>query len=213
VEEFARRERQRADRALKTAGRRKLKLTKEFLDNLRIVYPFSAINLFSLEKEIERLQRAFEHALKERWKTLPKDHPAKCPISLFGAMDYGRLEVAHTRTLAWLLDPSKEHGFGRVLLDSFLHSLHIDGKLTETKVTAERLFKSSSNTDVGRTDIWIEGRIRHAQWRIVIEAKIGAKEIIPKEKIFEVDKRTVLRSVASAVRKIRKKQLEDLFEI
>jgi hypothetical protein len=59
--------------------------------------------------------------------SLPEDDPIRCPISLLGTLDFGRLETAHTRTLAWLLDPGREHGFGAHLLRSLL--AHVRGGL------------------------------------------------------------------------------------
>ena len=55
-------------------------------------------------------------------------------------MGYGRLETAHTRTMAWLLG-EEEHGFGSRLLEALL-SLLLDGRkihLTHvSKVESER---------------------------------------------------------------------------
>jgi hypothetical protein len=71
----------------------------------------------------DRLQawRDRTHELVSPWRaSLPDDDPLLCPVTLFGTMDLGRLETAHTRSLAWLLNPTKEHGFGNTLIEALL---------------------------------------------------------------------------------------------
>jgi len=98
-------------------------------------------------------------------------------------MDFGRLETALTRALAWLLD-KEEHGFGSSLLDALLRHL-LDGRaihLTEVeKAASEYLIQCGpSSLDAGRIDVLAEGRWvesgKEARWRLVIEAKIDAWE-------------------------------------
>jgi hypothetical protein len=98
-------------------------------------------------------------------------------------MDYGRLEVAHTRALAWLLDPSNEHGFDNALVKSMLEKLDWPGRrraFCVRSVEAERFYKNSAEEDAGRTDVWLEGLWGDTQGGkpglIVIEAKIDACE-------------------------------------
>jgi len=115
---------------------------------------------------------------------LPKDDPLLCPVSLFGTMDYGRLETAHTRALAWLLDPdkNKEHGFGNKLLKALLERVAGDRSLALDEacdVEFERAIDDHEAT--GRLDIfaegnWIDPSGRRLPWAIVLEAKIDALE-------------------------------------
>jgi len=114
---------------------------------------------------------------------LPADDPLRCPISLFRTMDYGRLETAHTRTLAWLLDPKKneEHGFGHALLEALLGRLadrdHFD-RLNVDRVVGEYPLEGSAGN--GRLDVLAEGDWEsmgeHVLWTLVIEAKVDAWE-------------------------------------
>jgi hypothetical protein len=109
---------------------------------------------------------------------LPADDPLRCPISLFGTMDYGRLETAHTNALAWLLDPNKPHHFGDTLLRAVLawHPEGQDSKLHQyCKISKEHHIST-----VGRLDILAEGEWDNGNtsvpWLLAIEAKIDANE-------------------------------------
>ncbi len=112
---------------------------------------------------------------------LQLDDPLLCPISLFGTMDYGRLETAHTRTLAWLLDPTKNHDFSDVLLVALLRRLaredHFDS-LRRVHVASERPIDVPGVN--GRLDVLAEGfwecTGKLARWTLVIEAKVDAWE-------------------------------------
>ena len=114
-------------------------------------------------------------------KSLPLDDPLLCPISLFRTMDYGRLETAHTRTLAWLLDPTKEHGFGPALLAALLRWLtrrdQFDSLSTEHVASEYHISGAEEN---GRLDVVAEGTWREdgkqVRWILVIEAKVYAWE-------------------------------------
>jgi hypothetical protein len=82
------------------------------------------------EQHLKTLAQSFDSwrqrtrvRMKEYMAGLPEDDPLLCPISLFGAMQYGRLETAHTNVLAWLLNPTKEHGFEATLLKALLASV------------------------------------------------------------------------------------------
>jgi hypothetical protein len=98
-------------------------------------------------------------------------------------MDFGRLEAAHTRALAWLLDPKKEHGFGNSLVNSLLNEVHPSGErqaFWADLAEAERFYHITAKEDTGRTDVWIEGRWGKSRsgsrGLIVIEAKVDASE-------------------------------------
>jgi hypothetical protein len=124
-----------------------------------------------------------QRLLQQYLAQLPADDPLLCPVSLFGTMDYGRLETAHTRALAWLLD-DQDHGFGSRLLEALLRLL-LEGReirLTHvSRVESERPVRCGpASADAGRIDVLAEGRWEESgnevPWRLVIEAKIGAGE-------------------------------------
>jgi hypothetical protein len=116
--------------------------------------------------------------MKRYFIGLPKNDPLRCPISLFGVMDYGRLETAHTRALAWLLNPGKEHGFKDSLLQALLSHLFASGAISSVQV--ERIRAEYANED-GRFDILVQGHSQRSgekrdNWLLLIEAKIDADE-------------------------------------
>jgi PD-(D/E)XK nuclease superfamily len=117
----------------------------------------------------ERLQRYLDR--------LAQDDPIRLPVSLFGTMDYGRLETAHTRTLAWLLGKGKaEHGFGFRLLDALLSDLQD----TKISVVGSPVVEGEYYIDPDRIDVFAEGKWEangeSTSWCLVIEAKIDAEE-------------------------------------
>jgi hypothetical protein len=164
-------------------------LPTAFLRDLEEVYEADGADDSSPE-ELDRLGarldkwgRDCEERLRKAREKLHPDHPVKCPISLFRTMDLGRHEVAHTRALAWLLDPRGEHGFENVLVNALLGQVHCSGEqpaFYPDRVAAERFYRISEGEDAGRTDVWIEGRWGKSRGGgrglVVIEAKIDALE-------------------------------------
>jgi hypothetical protein len=136
-----------------------------------------------LAERFRRWRSQTEKDLKGLLRRLPEDDPLRCPISLFATMDYGRLETAHTWALAWLLDPTKEHGFGSKLLEALL--VHVRRRhlpVQVHQVANERFIDLPGKSDVtGRIDVlsegdWIDRDGRRIPWLLVIEAKIEASE-------------------------------------
>jgi hypothetical protein len=141
--------------------------------------------LLNLGRQLDKIRSYTRDKVTEKIEPLRKtdpENPLFCNVSLYAPMDYGRLEVAHTRTLAWLLDPSKEHGFGASLLSALFPLF--DDEIAKNRpfkikdVRSENLHYDSDNEILGRTDIWIEGKWddNKKSFLIVIEAKIDAPE-------------------------------------
>src|SRR5262245_41158484 len=107
------------------------KLASSFLNDLQTAYAsataavslklagISAVDLNFLEKQLNIWRTHHDELLEQYLRQLPSDDPLFNPVSLFGTIDYGRLEIAHTRALAWLLG-DHEHGFGSKLIESQL---------------------------------------------------------------------------------------------
>ena len=140
----------------------------------------SAVDLQFLGDRFKKWRESTQDFVRDRLAELDKDDPLKCPISLFRTMDYGRLETAHTRVLAWLLDPEAEHGFGTALLAPLLRRAgggdHSDVLRVE-RVAPE--FMIGTSEAMGRLDVVAEGTWEGAEgggWLLVIEAKVGATE-------------------------------------
>jgi hypothetical protein len=169
-------------------------LPSTFLNDLEIAYAHaqaispqepvvSLADLTSLEDDLQRWRSYHQQLLQRYLAQVPDDDPLRCPVSLFGTMDYGRLETAHTRALAWLLS-HKEHGFGFQLLEALLLHL-LEGRavrLTSVNKVESEYTVSCGPTykEGGRLDIFAEGRWEEMEkeisWRLVIEAKIDAAE-------------------------------------
>jgi hypothetical protein len=165
-----------------------------FLTDLEGVYPYarsssmrqsivSSGDLTFLAEEFKRWRARQQQLLKQYLHKLPHDDPLRSKVSLFATMDYGRLETAHTRALAWLLD-DREHGFGFQLLEALLHHL-LEGRpihLTKVdNVDSEYLIQCGpSRSHLGRIDVFAEGcweeSGKEAAWLLIIEAKIDAEE-------------------------------------
>jgi hypothetical protein len=143
----------------------------------------SAAELTSLAEHLKTWRSHHQRLLQLYLAQLPSDDPLLSPVSLFGTMDYGRLETAHTRALAWLLG-DREHGFRFQLLEALLRHLLERRRIRLThvdKVESEYLvYCGPAPTDSGRIDILAEGRWEELGnevfWRLVIEAKIDAEE-------------------------------------
>jgi hypothetical protein len=158
-----------------------------FLSDLKQVHASlpsaSDENLLLLADCFQKWRETTRQFVTAHLNELTDDDPLLCPISLFRTMDAGRLEVAHTRTLAWLLDPRKdeEHGFGSTLMAALLERLaerdrfdHLDVE----KVVSEHPLEATGGE--GRLDILSTGESRRAgdrsRWMLIIEAKIDAWE-------------------------------------
>lgn len=141
--------------------------------------------------DLDHLGRCFDDwrdwaktKIEQYRKRLPANDPSLCPISLFRTMDFGRLETAHTRTLAWLLSPHGEHGFGDRLLGALLRHLAPEEpleKLNVDLVASEVPIDGRTDDEYGRLDVLAKGQWHSAQtntvrWVLAIEAKIDAHE-------------------------------------
>lgn len=143
----------------------------------------SVADLTSLAVDLKKWRHDYQQLLQKYLAKLPSDDPLLGQVSLFGTMDYGRLETAHTRTLAWLLD-NRKHGFGSQLLEALLSHL-LNGRqirLTQVDqvVSEYSVDRGLARTESGRFDILAKGRWKEkgkgVAWLLVIEAKIDAEE-------------------------------------
>jgi hypothetical protein len=80
--------------------------------------------------------------------------------------------------LAWLLDPTKEHGFGDALLRALLIHLTSDRRLPTLHVDKT---EAEFIIDNGRLDVLVRGRYNddnadQSGWLLLIEAKVDANE-------------------------------------
>jgi hypothetical protein len=155
-----------ADLARVYATLRPPALSARFLADLKKVYDTlptaSDENLRLLGSRFDKWRTMTRELLRTHLRELDKDDPLLCPISLFRTMDAGRLEIAHTQTLAWLLHPEREHGFGKALLAALLGHLaehdHFD-RLDVVGVVPEYILDGPASK--GRLDV-----LAHGEWEI-----------------------------------------------
>lgn len=159
-------------------------LAASFLLDLKRVYDTLPLasdeNLRFLADRFEEWRRKTNEFVRAHLAELDKNDPLLCPISLFRPRGYGRLETAHTRTLAWLLDPKGEHGFGTTLLAALLR--HLSHNDCSKSLQVERVkpeYAIDGSDAKGRLDVlaqgtWEDGE--RAGWVLVIEAKVDAWE-------------------------------------
>ncbi len=105
-------------------------------------------------------------------RNLQKDHPFAMPFGLLGDLSVAQLhETTHTKMLAWLLDPSKPHGFGTALLRALMNEA---GANLPDLTNVEVLPECSLARGVGRIDIRATGRTTDPTskpWGLWIEVK------------------------------------------
>jgi hypothetical protein len=141
-----------------------------------------ACDLSNMARQFDEVRsNAFEKIGGPQWlDTLPKYDPLRCRVSLFGSLDLGIRETAHTRAIAYLMDPNRDHGFGYILLRTFLMQIfgwNEKSQLTDVEVDSE--LPSDGGRD--RLDIFIKGKRTLIQgkvetWMVIVEAKIAADE-------------------------------------
>lgn len=104
---------------------------------------------------------AGEHPARQRFSNLV-DQLDDGPTTTFDILEVGCDERAHTRILAWLLDPQGSHGLGPSMLDSFLSrtGLSVLGESETAKVTIFDQKSEATELDIlieiGETIICVE---------------------------------------------------------
>ncbi len=115
------------------------------------------------------------------YEHLPLNDPLRCRISLFGTLDLGLRETAHTRTLGWLMNPDEDHGFKEALLRVFLGKIFMEmphePQLHDVRIECELI--SGETRD--RLDIFMRGKWtlpddKIEEWMVIVEAKVEADE-------------------------------------
>lgn len=159
----------------------------------------SALGKVARGEDYQRLSGWFEqgrkHMKQEGHRRIEElsggdgQHPLLGKVSLLAPLSLGLREQAHTSMIAWLLDPSKEHGFGATLLEALLRDLSPDkqnGHPAHVKVESESyLSNGNGRVDIRLTGKWDERR-NGPGWLLLIEAKIKARE--GKDQLSRYDK-------------------------
>lgn len=176
-----------------------------FLGDLERVFSAGEVDLTDLGRRLDVWRVATRERLESEVARLQPDDPLLCPVGLFGPLDYGRLEVAQTRALAWFLDPRREHGFGTQLLTAFLRLVCPEivwSGVTAQRVEGEWLIDIRDTDTANRLDVYAYGSFdgRAARkWVLAVEAKIDANE--GREQLGRYD--TWIQAARSDSRKVR----------
>jgi hypothetical protein len=125
-------------------------------------------------------------------RSIPADDPLRRHVDLLQTIKCAADETLHTQALAYILDPSQEHGFGRRVLVALLEKVaEVNGRAgaarvlhslrrrtTHLRVTPEYRYRvvGLGDRSVARSDLWIETQARKKSAVVVIENKIGAGE-------------------------------------
>lgn len=150
----------------------RLKQLYKLLRDGRVGSEISLAATGDLVPRLRELRDLFAKKAETIARHLPKDHPFAMPFGLLGDLSVAQLhETTHTKMLAWLLDPSKPHGFGTALLRALMNEAGANlPDVTDVQVHAEY----SLPRGLGRVDIYATGSTTGPTseiWGLWIEAK------------------------------------------
>ncbi|TLY24652.1 MAG: hypothetical protein E6K63_14675 [Nitrospirae bacterium] len=166
--------------------------SRALLKDLQQLLRTRSVELRLIQQQWTRVQRKLTE--EQNKLRIPGGDPIYERAELLGPLGADTDEVLHTRALAYLLDPSRPHGFGSALLKRFLLGLRglpnvrwsqLEGIIrlirqtkVDVRVIPERRHLSGlpRRRRYPRTDLWIEIHFGDAARLIVIENKIVARE-------------------------------------
>lgn len=125
-----------------------------------------------------------EAAARQRYELLRSHRWHSGPVDLMEVLGVREQEVAHSKAIAWLCDPTASHGFGASFLLEFLRRIapgsravdrvneeaESDAFLLQTSVSTEVCVGSAATDDAGRVDVVVSTNTL----RLIIENKVGA---------------------------------------
>lgn len=151
-----------------------------------------SLELEALEKVWPATRRNFIRKRRELLAAVPKDDPVRLTVDLLHSIKCASDETLHTQALAYALDPTQGHGFGKTVAQALLETIarlrpragaarvlrRIRKKNVKIRVRPEYRYRIEGyrNRSIARSDIWVEARVRKTSALIVIENKIGAAE-------------------------------------
>jgi hypothetical protein len=127
----------------------------------------------------QTVQRARSY-LEDLQRADPR-HPVFEAISLLAPMQRETWEVHHTQILAWLLNPSRPHGFGLSMLHRLIsETLSKQGLLPVEDLDQLQIRPEFRCHEDYRIDLWVECRLlsqgTHIPLLMALEAKVQAEE-------------------------------------
>jgi hypothetical protein len=158
--------------------------------------------LAELKKHWDALEQQILSQPEELSSGVSIDDPIRLPVNLLKPIKRILDETAQTRAIAYLLDPSEDHKFGKAALHAVLAKLQrgkgvsqlaalLRQKHTHVTVVPEYRFliEGAKNRSVARNDIRVETRNGHNAGLIVIENKIDSPEGGDQLSWYEVEAR------------------------
>ncbi|MHB8743862.1 MAG: PD-(D/E)XK nuclease family protein [Sulfuricaulis sp.] len=151
--------------------------------------------LSKLSRILNEIEEDVFRSVEDRlnvYKNKHQDSPVFSVATLFGPIDYGRLETATTRAIAWLIDPEQPHGFGCDVADLVMRLVDERGGGSRRLRSVSAVIPEKRTKRGGRIDVWAEGRWNDgARWTLLIEAKIDAVESQDQLKRYEDEVRGI----------------------
>lgn len=119
--------------------------------------------------DVEKLRDLVDGSGAEHLATVSKNMKVFCP---FEAVGMARQEIRHSNFLAYILDPNRPHGFGTLLLKSFI------ALLTEEEISESRMLRARVHRELYRIDLLVDIPPENGKKRLVIaiEVKVDAGE-------------------------------------
>jgi hypothetical protein len=105
----------------------------------------------------------------EHLETVSRNMKVFCPFEAVGMV---RQEIRHSNFLAYILDPNRPHGFGALLLKSFI------ALLTEEEISESRMLRARVHRELYNIDLLVDIPPENGKKRLVIaiEVKVDAGE-------------------------------------
>jgi hypothetical protein len=119
--------------------------------------------------DVEKLKDLVDGSGSEHLATVSKNMKVFCPFEAVGMV---RQEIRHSNFLAYILDPNRPHGFGILLLKSFI------ALLTEEEISESRMLRARVHRELYKIDLLVDIPPENGRKRLVIaiEVKVDAGE-------------------------------------
>lgn len=134
-------------------------------------------DLKALDKTFGETANSLRDQLRTELAQLQKTHPHHPYWSnqtLYGPVDYGRMETAYTRAIAWLLNGGPNKIWGNEFIEAFVSEL-VPSQQGDVAIATSETIAEKGDGSGNRIDIYARGTfVDGTTWQFAIEAKIDA---------------------------------------